>query len=101
VCLKYGPVVKLLEIVKNANGDIERVKVQALPEHKEKLKGYIHWVSKDHSVDVELRLYNYLFTVEEVPNDDWEKYINPESLIVKSHAKVWSNIAEAKVYDRF
>jgi len=63
VCLKYGPVVKLVEIVKDANGSITHVKVQALPEHKEKLKGYIHWVTKEHSVDGELRLYNYLFTV--------------------------------------
>ena len=61
VCLKYGPVVQLLEVVKKADGSIDNLKVKVLVDFKEKLKGYIHWVSKDLSVDVELRLCNYLF----------------------------------------
>jgi len=45
VCLRYGPVIKLLEVVKNEDGSINHAKVEILPDHKEKLKGYIHWVS--------------------------------------------------------
>jgi glutaminyl-tRNA synthetase len=33
VCLKYGPAVKFLEIVKDSNGNISHVKVQALPDN--------------------------------------------------------------------
>ena len=101
VCLKYGPVVRLMEIVKGPHGEIDRIKVEALPEFKEKLKGYIHWVSKEHSIDVELRLYNYLFDCEIVEDETWEQHINPHSLVVKANAKVWSALETAKVFDRF
>ena len=99
--MKYGPVLKLVEIVRNPAGEIDHLKVEVLPEHKEKLKGYIHWVAKDHSVDVVVNLYSYLFTKERVTDDDWEKYINPDSLIVKNNAKVWKNIENVSVHDRF
>jgi glutaminyl-tRNA synthetase len=59
-------------------------------------------VSEEFSVDAELRLYSHLFDEEIVSNDDWEKQINKDSIIVKSNAKVWRNIADsAKEYDRF
>lgn len=87
--------------MKKANGDIDVVKVQVLPDFKEKLKGYIHWVSKDHSMDVVLRLYSHLFDCEEVKDEDWEKHINPDSIIVKNNAKVWNTLNDVKVSDRF
>jgi glutaminyl-tRNA synthetase len=102
VCLKYGPVVQLIEIKKDASGKIEKVLVKVLPDFKEKLKGFIHWVSEEHSENAEFRLYGYLFDCEIVPNEEWEKHINKESLIVKPNAKVWTNISlNAKEYDRF
>jgi glutaminyl-tRNA synthetase len=75
--------------------------VEVLVDCKEKLKGYIHWVSKEHSVDAVLRLYSYLFDCEEVKDEDWEQHINPDSLIVQENAKVWKNLESAKLYDRF
>lgn len=92
---------KLVEIVRNASGEVQHVKVEALVDFKEKLKGYIHWVSKDHSVDAIVRNFSYLFTVEEVPNDTWEQFLNPESLVTKENAKVWKNIENSKESDRF
>jgi len=74
--------------------------VKVLPNHEEKLKGHIHWVSKSHAVDAVVRVYNYLFTEPEV-GDDWFEKMNPESLVVKNNAKVWSNIAESKEDNRF
>jgi glutaminyl-tRNA synthetase len=88
--------------VRSADGKIEKVRVRLLPGFKEKLKGYIHWVSKDHAAEAVVRLYNRLFTVKEVPNDDWEKFINPASLDEKRNAKVWAHVAaKAKEFDRF
>jgi glutaminyl-tRNA synthetase len=78
--------------------------VKVLTDFKDKLKGYIHWVSEEFSVDAELRLYSHLFDEEIVSNEEnvWEKQINKDSLIVKPHAKVWKNAADsAKEYDRF
>ena len=77
------------------------MKVKAIPDYQgDKLKGFIHWVSKEHSVDAIVRVYNYLFDVPE-PNDDWFNQLNPDSLIEKKNAKVWTNIANSKEYDKF
>lgn len=100
VCLKYGFVISLVEIVKTPEGLIDHVKVKALPNFDQKLKGYIHWVAKDHAVDAIVRVYNYLFTVPE-PGDDWFDFVNPESFIEKRNAKVWKNIEGSVEYDRY
>jgi hypothetical protein len=44
--LKYGPVLKVQSIEKNPDGSIKLVKVEALINFTEKLKGHIHWVSE-------------------------------------------------------
>jgi glutaminyl-tRNA synthetase len=49
-----------------------------------KVKGTIHWVSKEHAVPAEMRLYEHLFTQED-PQDvpegkDFTDTINPDSL---------------------
>ncbi|SHK11496.1 glutaminyl-tRNA synthetase [Rubritalea squalenifaciens DSM 18772] len=62
-----------------------------------KCKAAVHWVSVDHAVDAEIRLYDRLFT-EENP-DGFEggfmKCLNPESLNVIKGAKVEPILAEA------
>lgn len=52
-------------------------------------------------MDVVLRLYSHLFDCEEVKDEDWEKHINPDSIIVKNNAKVWNTLNDVKVSDRF
>lgn len=103
VCLRYGPVVKLVSIERNADGSVDHVKVELLPDHKEKLKGYIHWVSKDHSMTVTCNLYSLLFTTENLgkAGDKWRDFINPNSLVVKNNVKMWDLHRNAKVDDRF
>ncbi len=92
----------MVEIKKNDSGKIEKVLVKVLSDFKEKLKGFIHWVSEEHSVNAVLRLYSHMFDSEIVPNDEWEKLVNKDSLIVKPNAKIWKNVADsAKEYDRF
>jgi len=67
------------------------------PEDGTKPKGVIHWVSAEHALDAEVRLYDRLFTV---PNpaaaDDFHSVINPESLVVLEGAKVEPALAQAK-----
>jgi glutaminyl-tRNA synthetase len=67
------------------------------PEDGTKPKGVIHWVSAEHALDAEIRLYDRLFTV---PNpaaaDDFHSVINPESLVVLEGAKVEPALAQAK-----
>jgi len=69
------------------------------PEAQRKVKGTIHWVTRDHAVDAEVRLYDRLFTVEAPDADkdgDFMDHINPESLEVIS-AKVEPGLKELSV----
>jgi hypothetical protein len=45
VCLRYGPFVVLEEVVSE-----NKVRVKVLPNYAEKVKGVIHWVSKENSI---------------------------------------------------
>ncbi|MGS9102580.1 glutamine--tRNA ligase, partial [Salmonella enterica subsp. enterica serovar Infantis] len=49
-----------------------------------KVKGVIHWVSAEHAMPIEIRLYDRLFSV---PNpcaaEDFLSVINPESLVIQ------------------
>ena len=65
-----------------------------------KVKGTLHWVSAEHAVDAEVRLYDYLFLKDD-PYDVEEgqtftSNINPDSLEVLEHCKLEPALAEAK-----
>ncbi|MCP5100518.1 MAG: glutamine--tRNA ligase/YqeY domain fusion protein, partial [Chloroflexi bacterium] len=67
-----------------------------------KVKGTIHWVSADHAVDAEVRLYETLFTVESPDSDgDFIQNLNPDSLKVISHAKVEPDLSEAMAGNQY
>ena len=103
VCLKYGPVIKLVSIVMKEDGSIDHAKVEILPDYDQKLKGYIHWVSKENSITATANLYSVLFTIEDINKvgDKWADYIDKDSLIVRNNAKIWNLHKNAKVDDRF
>jgi len=69
------------------------------------VKATIHWVSATHSLPVETRLYDYLFSAEnpqEVPAGvDWKDTINPASLEVVGDARVEPSLAAAKPGERY
>jgi glutaminyl-tRNA synthetase len=54
----------------------------APPADGRKVPGVIHWVSAEHCVQAEVRLYDRLFSTENPGNegDDFIKYMNPHSL---------------------
>src|SRR5271157_2282658 len=69
-----------------------------------KVKGTIHWVSAEHALDTEVRLYENLFTKED-PNDvpegqEFTANLNPGSLEVLTNAKLEPSLASAKPGDR-
>ncbi len=55
-----------------------------------KVKATLHWVSAEHAVDTEVRLYDRLFSVEEpgAGDRDFRADLNPSSLEVIPNAKV-------------
>jgi glutaminyl-tRNA synthetase len=70
-----------------------------------KVKATLHWVSAAHAVDAEVRLYDRLFTIENVsatPDDrDWREFLNPSSLQVLSGCKVEPSLASPTAGTRY
>ncbi|MEW6527368.1 MAG: glutamine--tRNA ligase/YqeY domain fusion protein [Spirochaetota bacterium] len=93
VRLRYTYFIKCVNVIKDSNGTITEIHCTYDPNTKEgyapdgrKVKGTIHWVSAEHALPAEIRLYDRLFTREdpsEVEGDkDFTAYINPDSLKV-------------------
>jgi glutaminyl-tRNA synthetase len=103
VRLKYAYIIKCDEVVKDASGNIDELRCTADLESKtggptagRKVKGTIHWVSATHAMDVEVRLYDRLFTVPEPDAEgDFKKHLNAHSLEVVT-AKCEPSLKEAK-----
>jgi len=104
VRLRYAYFVTCKEVVKDADGNITELRCTYDPASKggnspdgRKVKATIHWVSAEHSVPAELRIYNQLFT-DPAPSADPETFakgINPASLEVLSEARLEPALAEA------
>jgi len=67
-----------------------------------KVKGTLHWVSAEHSVNAEVRLYDHLFTIDNPSAaENLSDVINPDSLKVLTECKVEPGLLEANSGDRF
>ena len=69
-----------------------------------KVKSTIHWISADHAIDAEIRLYDKLFTIEDPAGQkdaDYKDFINPDSLEVLKNCKVEPMIKKLNPLDRF
>ena len=92
VRLKSAYIIKAERVEKDQNGEITTIYATYDPKSKSgsgteeslrKVKGTLHWVSANHALPVEVRIYDRLFTT---PQPDAEKeadfmdFINPESL---------------------
>lgn len=92
VRLKSAYIIKCDEIIKDASGKITELHCSYIPESRSgsdtsgiNVKGTIHWVSAGHAVQVETRLYDRLFKVENLgeAEGDFKDYLNPDSLRVE------------------
>jgi glutaminyl-tRNA synthetase len=62
-----------------------------------KVKSTIHWVSAQHALQAEVRLYDQLFTVENPDvGDDLNSIVNPNSLVVLNGCQVEPSLAESQ-----
>lgn len=92
VRLKYSYIIKCESVVKNDNGEITEIICSYDPESRpgtgewRSVKGTIHWVSAEHAVESEVRLFDRLFTepdMDSIPEDkDYKDFINSQSLVV-------------------
>jgi glutaminyl-tRNA synthetase len=89
VRLKGAYIIKCDEVVKDDAGKIIQLNCSYIPESKSgndtsniKVKGTLHWVSVQHAITAEVRLYDRLFKVEDPSGEegDFKDYINENSL---------------------
>jgi len=69
-----------------------------------RVRSTMHWVSAEHALDAEIRLYDKLFTVEDPAGQKEKSYkelLNPDSLSILEGCKVEPAVKELKEYDRF
>jgi len=112
VRLRYAYYVKCTGCVKDDAGNVIEVRCTYDPETRggssadgRKVQGTIHWVSAQHAVNAEVRLYDRLFTKEnpDDPQDvkDYKEYLNENSLEIIADAKLEPRLADALPSDRF
>ncbi len=112
VRLRYGYFITCTEVVKDAEGNVVELRATYDPATRggdspdgRKVQGTIHWVSAPHALDVELRLYDKLFTVPDPDADvdgrDILELVNPESLVVVRGAKVEPSVANDPIGTRY
>jgi len=109
VRLKGAYIIQADSVVKDENGEITEVHCTYIENSKSgqdttgiNVKGTLHWVSAKHGIPVEVRLYDRLFSVENVASEegDFKEYMNPDSLnIITGYAE--PSLAEAKPGESF
>ena len=112
VRLRYGYLVTCTSVVKDVNGQVVEIHCSYDPATRggntpdgRKVKSTIHWVSAEHAIDAEVRLYDTLFTRED-PNQveegqDFTANLNPQSLEVVSGARLEPSLRGALPGSRY
>jgi glutaminyl-tRNA synthetase len=112
VRLRYGYLVTCTSVVKDELGNVVEVHCSYDPATRggnapdgRKVKSTIHWVSAEHAVDAEIRVYETLFKNED-PSDvpDGQPFtvnLNPNSLQVITGAKLEPSLRHASIGSRF
>jgi glutaminyl-tRNA synthetase len=110
VRLKSAYIIRCDEVIKDGHGNITELKCTYIPESKSgadtsgiNVKGTLHWVSAGHAVPVEVRLYDRLFTVEDMgaTEGDVKTYLNPGSLQVLPQVYAEPSILESTSGHRY
>lgn len=113
VRLRYAYFIKCTGVAKNERGEVVEVRCTYDPATRggnnppdgRKVKATIHWVSAEHAVDGEVRLYDTLFATPDPSRTeegkDFTANLNPNSLEVVKAAKLEPSLASASVGARY
>ncbi len=101
--------VKCESFVKDEAGNVTEVHCTYDPQTRSgsgftgrKVKGTIHWVSAEHAVPAEVRLYENIVDEEKGKlNEDGSLNLNPNSLTILKNCYVEPSLKETKAYDSF
>ncbi len=111
VRLKFAYYVKCERAIKDEKtGEIVEIRCTYDPATKggwskdgRKVKGTLHWVSAEHAVTAEVRLYDRLFTVPSPTSEkgkDYKEFLNPDSLEVIENVLVEPGLKNAEIGHR-
>ena len=105
VRLRHGYIIKYKELIKDAHGNITEIKAEYYPDSKSgsdtsgiKVKSAIQWVSAAEAKEIEVRLYDRLFSCE---TPEGVEDINPDSLKVIKNALIEPAVITDKPDERF
>ena len=110
VRLRYAYFLKCEDVVKDDSGEIIELRCSYDPKTKggsapdgRKVRGTIHWVSAQHAVSPEIRLYDRLFLSPEPGSgsDDFKADINPDSLEILTNCKLEPSLVNAKASEHY
>jgi len=110
VRLKSAYIIKCDGFKKDTDGNVTEIHCSYIPESKSgndtsgiSVKGTIHWVSAQHAITAEVRLYDRLFKIEDPANDesDFKEHINPDSLQVINNAYIEPSLKTAGIGSRY
>ena len=112
VRLRYAYFIICNDFVKDENGEVIELRCTYDPLTKggnapdgRKVKGTIHWVSAEHALEAEVRLYDRLFNDPEPDSNkhgqDWKEFLNPDSRRILNNAKLEPSLATAIAGDQF
>ncbi len=116
VRLRNSYVIRCNEVVKNDAGEVIELRCSYDPDTLgknpagRKVQGVIHWVSAEHSVPAEVRLYDRLFNVpnpeaaakqEDDEDSHFVDFLNPDSLQICEQARAEQSLANARAGDSY
>jgi len=112
VRLRYAFFLTCNEAIKDDAGEVIELRCTYDPETRggsapdgRKVKGTLHWVSAEHAVNAEVRLYDHLLLSETqddvAEGEDWKDGLNADSLKVLSNCKVEPFVKTSEPGDRF
>jgi glutaminyl-tRNA synthetase len=111
VRLRNAWVIHCDEVIKDGAGEIIELHCSYDPDtlvnnpEGRKVRGVIHWVSAEHNVEAEVRLYDRLFS-HPVPDKGEEgkvftDFLNPDSLRTLTHCYLERSLVEAEAGQQF
>ncbi len=111
VRLRYAYYITCNDVIKNEADEITELHCTYDPATKggkspdgRKVKATLHWVSVEHAVKAEVRLYDRLFNDENPlghKNIDFKDFMNPDSLKVLPDCYIEPFVKDAKPLDHF
>ena len=113
VRLRFGYIIKCTGFTRNVQtGELEEIRCTYDPATRggyapdgRKVRGTIHWVSAQHALDAEVRMYDRLFTVPDPGHPEEGKtfldYLNADSLQVQGGCKVEASLAGAEAGSQY